>query len=283
MQPSVKITCDSTADLTAGLYKQYGVDPIPLYITLNETTGRDGIEVAQKDVFSFVEKTGALPKTAAVPVLDYIERFSRYVRQGLFVVHVNISAHLSASHQNALLAAKEVGNVYVVDSRNLSTGSGLLVLMAAELANTGMAAAEIADTLRAAAQRVDASFVVDTLDYLYKGGRCSALAQLGANVLKLKPCIEVRNGKMGVGKKYRGKLSRCLGEYVRDKLEGNVNLDYSRIFITHTVQDSAIVEEVKAHVEAIGRFSEVLVTQAGCTISSHCGPGTLGVLFFRKS
>ena len=281
--PSVKITCDSTADLTAELYKKYDVDPIPLYITLNDITGRDGVEVKQKDVFSFVEKTGALPKTAAVPLLDYAERFSGYVKKGLSVVHINISSHLSASYQNALLAAKEVGGVHVVDSYSLSTGTGLLVLMAAELAKAGRSAAEIADTLRAAAKRLDVSFVVDTLDYLHKGGRCSALAQLGANVLKLKPCIEVREGKMSVGKKYRGKLSRCLGEYIRDKLDNGAGLDYSRIFITHTVQDPFIVSEAKAQVEAIGCFSEVLVTQAGCTISSHCGPGTLGVLFFRKA
>ncbi len=283
MEPSVKITCDSTADLTAELYKKYDVDPIPLYITLNEATGRDGVEVTQSDVFGFVAQTGALPKTAAVPMLDYAERFSGYVKNGLSVVHINISSHLSASHQNAVLAAKEVGGVHVVDSYSLSTGTGLLVLMAAELAKAGLSAKEIADTVQAAANRLDVSFVVDTLDYLHKGGRCSALAQLGANVLKLKPCIEVHDGKMGVGKKYRGKLSRCLSEYIRDKLESGASLDYSRIFITHTVQDPAIVDEVRVRVEALGRFSEVLVTQAGCTISSHCGPGTLGVLFFRKT
>ncbi len=281
--PSVKITCDSTADLTAELYKKYDVEPIPLYITLNDTTGRDGVEVKQKDVFSFVERTGTLPKTAAVTMLDYAERFSGYVRSGLSVVHLNISSHLSASYQNAVLAAKEVGNVYVVDSYNLSTGTGLLVLMAAELARAGLSACAIAETVCMAAKRLDVSFVVDTLDYLHKGGRCSALAQLGANVLRLKPCIEVKGGKMGVGRKYRGKLSRCLGEYINDKLGSNANLDFSRIFITHTVQDPSIVSEVKAQVEAIGRFSEVLVTEAGCTISSHCGPGTLGVLFFRKA
>ncbi len=260
---SVKITCDSTADLTAELYEKYDIDPIPLYITLNETTGRDGVEVTQKDVFSFVEQTGTLPKTAAVPMLDYAERFSGYIKKGFSVVHINISSHLSASHQNAVLAAKEVEGVCVVDSNNLSTGTGLLVLMAAELAQAGLSAAEIADRLRDASLRLDVSFVVDTLDYLRKGGRCSALAQLGANVLKLKPCIEVKSGKMGVGKKYRGKLSRCLSEYIQDKLAGNANLDYSRIFITHTVQDPSIVSEAKAQVQAIRAFVKRNFFQTG--------------------
>jgi len=170
----------------------------------------------------------------------------------------------------------------VVDSRNLSTGHGLLVLKAAELAAQGMDAAEIARTLEALTEKVDASFILDQLEYLKKGGRCSSLAALGANLLKLKPCIEVKDGKMAVGKKYRGAYEKCLKEYVTDRLKDQTDLDLSQVFVTHSGIDEALVQVAVDAVKALQPFETLTVTTAGCTVSSHCGPGTLGVLFMRK-
>lgn len=278
----VKITVDSTCDLTPELYEKFGIIQTPLYVTLGDKDYRDGVDIFQKDVFAYVEDTGELPKTAAVPIADYASVFCCWREKGYEVVHINISQKMSASHQNALHAAQKAGGVYVVDSANLSTGSGHLALMGAELAQKGLSAAEIYEELQRAAMRVEASFVVDKLEYLHKGGRCSSVARLGANLLKLKPCIQVKNGEMGVAKKYRGSLELCLTQYVKEQLEGRTDLDPHRIFITHTVQDKKLVASVKKQVEALGIFEEICVTGAGCTISSHCGPGTLGVLFLHR-
>ena len=198
------------------------------------------------------------------------------------VVHVSLSGELSASYQNACIAGELTGGVEVVDSRSLSTGSGLLVLLAKELADAGMPAEGIAAALAEARDRVDASFVVDTLDYLHKGGRCSGVAALGANLLKLHPEIEVTNGKLVVGRKYRGGMGKVIPDYVRGRLEGRTDVDTRRVFITHSGVTPEVLEQVRALVLALQPFEEVLVTTAGSTISSHCGPGTLGVLFLRN-
>ena len=181
------------------------------------------------------------------------------------------------------MAAEDFDDVYIIDAQNLSTGSGLLVLAAAEMAQSGMAAADIVAKLEELKPCVDASFVIDSLEYLHKGGRCSALAMLGANLLKLKPCIEVKNGSMGVGKKYRGAYGRVLLEYVDERLQNVDDIDTSRVFVTHAGCDEDIVNAVVEHVKSKGIFDEVLLTRAGCTVSSHCGANTLGVLFIRKS
>jgi DegV family protein with EDD domain len=189
---------------------------------------------------------------------------------------------MSSSYQNACLAAEEVGNTYIIDSRNLSSGSGHIAILAAELAAKGHDVADIVDKLNIYTSKVEASFIIDTLTYLHKGGRCSTLAQLGANLLKLKPCIEVVNGSMNVGKKYRGSLEKCLKAYVSERLENRIDIDLDRIFITHSGCNQEILQMVKAQIEATQNFKEVLITNAGCTISSHCGPNTLGILFIRK-
>ena len=198
------------------------------------------------------------------------------------IVHIDISSEMSACYQNACIAAQEFKNVHVVDSRNLSTGIGHIVLDAAIMAQSGMAAEDIANELRARTDKVEASFVIDTLQYLYKGGRCSMLTALGANVLKLKPCIEVVDGVMGVGKKYRGNFDKVIIKYVEDRLSGRDDIDYKRIFITHSRMDPEIVENVRKKVCELGTFDEVIETDAGCTVSNHCGPNCLGVLFYRK-
>ena len=181
------------------------------------------------------------------------------------------------------MAASEFENVYVIDSKNLSTGGGLLVIAAAEMAKSGMAATDIVNEIEKLTACVDASFVIDSLEYLYKGGRCSALSVLGANLLKLKPCIEVKNGSMGVGKKYRGVYGAVLKQYVEERLQNPDDIDTSRVFVTHAGCDAQIVEDIVSQVKETGLFEEVFVTRAGCTISSHCGANTLGVLFVRKS
>ncbi len=216
----IAISADSTCDLSKDLLEQYNIAIAPLYILKEEQAFRDGVDFHPQDIFDYVEKNGKLLKTSAVSVQDYIELFSRLRENAEAVVHINLSSEFSACYQNACLAAREVSEVYVVDSRNLSTGSGLVVLAAADLAAQGVPAAQIQEEMDRLTARVEASFVVERLDYLYKGGRCSALAALGANLLHLKPCIEVRSGKMGVGKKYRGSFDKALREYVTDRLRG---------------------------------------------------------------
>ncbi len=283
MSNNIIISSDSTCDLSAELRERYNVSIIPLGVTLGDKTYFDGVDIVPDDIYAHHTKTGELPKTTAANVGDCIDYFKPFADAGKTVIHLALSAEFSSTYNNACLAASEFENVYVVDSRNLSTGNGLLVIAAAEMANSGMEATEIVEKLNALAPCVDASFVIDKLDYLHKGGRCSALAMLGANVLKLKPCIEVKNGKMGVGKKYRGKYSAVLKEYVAERLADTENIDLDRVFVTHAGVDSEIVNAVVEQVKEIAPFKEVFMTRAGCTISSHCGADTLGVLFVRKS
>ena len=198
------------------------------------------------------------------------------------MLHIDISADFSCCYQNARLAAAEYDNVYVVDSRNLSTGHGLVVLEAARLAESGMAPAEIVRRLNELTARVRASFILDRLDYMKKGGRCSSVAVLGANLLRLRPCIQVKDGKMGVEKKYRGSFEKCVRDYITDRLAGRNDLDLRRVFITHSGVSREVEQLAVETVRSLQPFEEICVTRAGCTVSSHCGPGTLGVLFIEK-
>ena len=280
---TVKIISDSTCDLSPELLRQYEVSITPLSVCCGERVGADGTEITPDDIYEYVHAEGKLPQTSAVNVADYMEEFHRWTKQGCCVVHFCISSDFSSTYQNACLAAKEVGNVFVVDSRNLSTGQGLLVLHAAEMAANGYYAQEIWETCSAMAKRVEASFVIDSLDYLYKGGRCSALGAFGGNLLRLKPCIEVRNGKMTPGKKYRGKIEKVMLQYVEDRLQNRTDINKHRIFITHTKCSPEAVQAVRDKIlEIVPDFEEILETTAGATITSHCGPNTLGILFVRK-
>lgn len=278
----VRISADSTCDLSSDIIKRFNIEILPLYIIIDDKELRDGVDVTPADIFKYVDSTGKLCKTAAAGVSDYYDLFSRITSNGDSVVHINISSEFSVCHQNAVLAAKEFENVYLVDSRNLSTGSGHIVMEAALMAEQDLPAETIKQRLDELVGRVEASFVVERLDYLYKGGRCSSLAALGGNILGLKPCIEVKDGKMGVGKKYRGSFDSALRKYVRDRLEGRDDIVYDRIFITHPACTPEIVDSVRKSVEKYGDFKEIIETRAGCTISNHCGPFTLGVLFIRK-
>ena len=278
---NIKITADSTCDLSPELCEKYGVTMLPLYIVKDGKSYKDMVEITPTDIFNHVATGGAITSTAAINVDDYINYFKPLSDSSDGVIHIDISAEFSSCHQNARIAAQDFDNVYVVDSRNLSTGSGLVVLKAAEYIEAGLSAKEVADKLNQLVAKVEASFVINKLDYLRKGGRCSALAALGANLLSLKPCIEVKDGKMSVSKKYRGNFDACIEKYVTERIEGREDIDKSRIFITHTGCDRGIVESVRKKLTGYG-FEEILETIAGCTVSSHCGPNTLGVLFIRK-
>ena len=278
----IKVTCDSTCDLTEELYEQYDVEVISLCVSLGDKLYHDGVDIKAQDIFEYVSAQGTLPKTSAISVGEYETVFRKYVEQGYQVIHINLSSGLSSCYQNACIAAKEVGNVYPIDSLNLSSGSGHLVIEAVKMAEQGMDAEEIVQKLTELREKLDVSFVLQTLEYLRKGGRCSALAALGANLLQLRPEIEVKDGKMGVGNKYRGKMDKSIADYVRGRLEGRTDLVTERIFVTHSGVPADIVEQTVALVKQLQPFTEVIVTCAGCTISSHCGPNCLGVLFFKK-
>lgn len=280
--PTIKITCDSTCDLSPELCERYHISVIPMCVALGDRVFRDGENVAPKELFAYVEKTGKLPTTSAISVGEYEEFFRPFVDAGYEVVHISLSSELSSSHQNACIAAQEVGNVFVVDSRSLSTGSGHLVILGAELASAGYDGAYIAKALNEMKGNLDVSFVLQTLDYLHKGGRCSGVARFGANMLKLRPEIVMNNGTLHVGKMYRGSMEKTILDYVRGRLDNENAVNYDRIFVTHSGVPDEIVQRVIALVKELRPFEEVIETTAGSTISCHCGPNCLGVLFFRK-
>ena len=278
----VVISADSTCDLSPALIEKYHITILPLSVILGEEVRTDGVDVKPEDLFAFVDRTGTLPKTSAVTIASYLDFFNKMKEEGKEVVHICISSKFSCCYQNACLAAAEYENVYVVDSRNLSTGHGLVVLEAVRCAEEGMEPSRIVEHLHECTARVDASFILSRLDYMQKGGRCSSVAVLGANLLKLRPAIEVKDGRMGVCKKYRGTFEACVKAYIKDRLQGKTQLDLRRVFITHSGVPDEIIETAKAAVLSYQNFEEICVTRAGCTVSSHCGPGTIGVLFLYE-
>ena len=283
MSKKVLISRDSTSDLPLEILEKYNIKTVPLGITLGDKNYRDGVDIDPDFIYSYHKEHGILPKTSAANIAEMVDFFTPFVEEGYSIVHFTLSSGMSSTFQNSLLAAEEFEDVYVVDTKNLSTGEALLIMKAAELRNEGKSAKEIYDAVSALIPYVDASFVIDNLEYLHKGGRCSALAALGANLLKLKPCIQVKDGSMGVCKKYRGRFMQTLEEYVADRFADIENIEPDRIFITHAGCDSEIVDGVLKLVEKTNHFKEILVTRAGCTVSSHCGKDTLGILYFKKS
>ena len=278
-----QITSDSTCDLSPEQLEQYNIRLLPLYVDMDGRTLHDGVDVKPDDIYAHVAAGGGLPKTAAVNMADYVRTFTELSAKNDFVIHVCISMDFSCCYQNAKLAAADFDNVYVVDSRNLSAGHGLVVLEAERMAREGMEPQAIVAALEELTARVEASFILDRLDYMKMGGRCSAVTLLGANLLRLRPCIEVRDGKMGVGKKYRGSFEKCLVQYITDKIGGRTDLELRRVFITHSGLPEQTVQKAVETVQSLQKFEEIDVTRAGCTVSSHCGPGTIGVLFIRKA
>lgn len=279
----VIITSDSTTDLNKELIERYNIGILPLLVTLGDKTYTDGVDIDADFIYDYHAKTGDLPKTSAVNIPTAEDFFKKYVDEGYAIVHFTISSEMSSTYQNCNIAASEFEDIYVIDTKNLSTGGGLLVVAAAEMAANGMEAKDIASAVTELAANVDASFVIDSLEYLHKGGRCSAVAAFGANLLKLKPCITVKNGKMGVDKKYRGRYSDVVKEYTAERLINPSDIDLDRVFVTHAGCDQEIIDSVVKVIKDTLPFKEVFITRAGCTVSSHCGRNTLGVLFVRKS
>ena len=285
MANPVVLCADITCDIGPELTQELGVQLYPFHVLLGDDSYRDGIDLTPEDVFRIYNEKKILPRTAAINVQEYVDFFAPFVEAGNDVVHITLGSGLSSAHQNCRIAAEEFeGRVQVVDSCNLSSGSGHLVLEAARLIREGRSAEEIAAELKTLVNKVSASFVIDTLEFLYKGGRCSALEMFGANLLKLKPSIRVSttDGHMDVGKKYRGSLDKVLEEYVRDELEGRDDLRLDKIFITHTTISQERVDKVRELILKYQPFEKIYDTTASCTISAHCGPNTLGILFMTK-
>ena len=279
---NIKILSDSTCDLPLEVLEKYNITMIPLSVIKDGEQFTDGVNITPAEIFAHVAAGGSLCSTAAINIGEYAEWFGKYAPDYDGVIHINISSEFSCSHQNACLAAEEFDNVRAVDSRNLSTGQGLVVLKACELAKECNNLDELVEKLQTFTDKVEASFLLDRLEYMVKGGRCSAAAALGSNILNLKPCIEVKNGKMAVVKKYRGNYAKCLASYVKDRLSGRDDLDKATLFVTRTPVTEECLNAVKEAVASYNDFETTYWNEAGCTVSCHCGPGTLGVLFVRK-
>ena len=278
----IKITTDSTCDLPAWLLEQHNISVIPLGVVKGGRLYRDGVDIRTADIAAHVDAGGDITSTNAVNIADYETLFREQIEKYDAIIHLNLGMGFSSCHQNAKLAAEEVPEVYVVSSENLSAGHGALVLAAAEAAEMGKSAAEILDLLEELTGRVEMSFVLDRLDYMKKGGRCSAVAALGANLLKLHPCIEVIDGKMSVTKKYRGSMEKVVADYIRERLAGRTDLDTSRIIVVDTCEDDHLASLARNYLEEDGRFAQVIEAKAGCTVFSHCGPNVLGLMLLRK-
>ena len=278
----IKILSDSTCDLSKALLEENNITLVPLTVIKNDEQFKDGVSITPDVIFEHVAHGGSLCTTSANSVGEYLDWFGKYAGDYDGVIHINIGSGFSSCYQNACLAAEDYPNVRVIDSMNLSTGQGLVVLEAARLAKEATDLDALAEAIRGFTERVEASFLLSRLDYMVKGGRCSSAAALGANLLNLKPCIEVKNGKMGVVKKYRGNFEKCLPMYVKDRLADREDLDRGTLFVTKTPVSDEAYSAVMAAVNQYGNFDNVYETNAGCTISCHCGPGTLGVLFVRK-
>ena len=282
MSKPVMITADSTCDLSEELLSRYNVKILPLTILLGEESFLDGAHYTPADMYSRYRADGTLPKTAAPSLQQLNDFFAPLLAQGYEIVHLDISSELSSTCNNARIVSAELPGVYVVDSRMLSTGVGLLVIEGAECRDKGMSAAEIAEHLTALTEKVDTSFVLDTLEFMWKGGRCSGVAALGANLLKLKPALEMKDGKLGVYKKYRGSINSVYRQYITERLSGK-KVRPGHVFITESGEiDQSVIDELEALVRELIPVQEIHHTIAGCTVSSHCGPKTLGVLFINE-
>ena len=279
---AIRITSDSTCDLNH-LVEERNIGILPLQVNLDAQSFHDGIDITPQDIFDFVEKTKILPKTSAPSIGDYEEFFAEQLKLGEEVIHFNISAKSSGSHNMAKQAAESFnGKVRVIDSKALSTGQGLLVLKACDMRDAGKSSAEIEEAINELKQRVNTSFVPDSLDYLHKGGRVSGMIKVVAGMFKIHPLIYMDDGQLVPGKKYKGRMDVLLKQYVQDLKEMYPNYDKSRCFITHSSAEANVVNVAKEKVKELFEFDEVIETVAGSIITSHCGKGTLGVLFIYE-
>ncbi len=276
------LSADSTCDLGEELKARYDVHYYPFHIILDGKDYQDNVDITVKEIFDAYYARKTLPRTAAINVGEYVDYFKPWVEEGFDVIHLNLGGAISSAHKNCVLAAEELGgHVYPIDSFSLSTGISLQVIEAGERIKAGLPAAQIAEEIKALRSKCHASFILDTLDFMRAGGRCSTVAAVGANLLNLKPCIEVNNadGSMHVGKKYRGNLRKVLPQYVRDKLAEYPAIKRDHIFITYSSIEPEYAALVRKTIQETMEFGEIHETSASCTISSHCGPNTLGILF----
>lgn len=282
MNKPVIITADSTCDLSPELCSRFQIQVIPLTITLGEATFLDGESFTPADMYARYREDGTLPKTSAPSVQSFLDFFRPFVEQGFEVIHLDISSELSGSFNAARLAASELSGVYVIDSMMLSTGVGLLAIEAAECRDRGMSAFDIAVHLSDLRSKVSTSFVLDTLEFMWKGGRCTGVTAFGANLLKIKPGLEMRNGKLEVCKKYRGNINHVYQQYISERLSGKT-VRPGHVFLTESGEvDPAVLKDLEVLVKQLTGCKEIHHTVAGCTVSSHCGPKTLGVLFIEE-
>ncbi len=276
---AIRITSDSTCDLNHWV-EERNVGILPLQVNLGTNSYFDGVDITPQDIFAFVAETKQLPKTAAPSIGDYEEFFKKQLEEYDEVIHFNISAKASGSHNMAKQAAESFGGkVHVIDSMALSTGQGLLVMRACDLRDAGKSAAEIVEDVLEVRRRINTSFVPDSLDYLHKGGRVSGMIKVAAAAFKIHPLIMMEEGQLVPGKKYKGKMSVLIKQYVEDLKEKYPSYDKTRCFVTHSFADKELVDAAKEKVAELFEFDEVLETTAGSIITSHCGQGTLGVLF----
>lgn len=276
------LSADSICDLNEELTKKYDIHYYPYTILLEDKAYKDNVDITPEDIYKVYREKKILPKTSAINVSEYYNYFKPWVDEGYEVIHITLGSALTSSYNNCCLAASELKSVYPVDSCSLSSGTGLLVLKAGELIKEGLPAEEIVNILNEHKRKIHASFILDTLDFMHAGGRCSKVASIASSMLKIKPSIEVDNtagGKMDVGNKYRGSLEKVLIKYIQDKLNSYDNINNEKIFITHAGIDDKYIEIAKKTILDIMEFKEIYVTVASCTISSHCGPNTIGILF----
>ena len=280
----IKIISDSTCDLSKDLIEKYDIAILPLHVHLGEEEYQDGVTITPDEIYTWADANEATPKTSAASMLEVIEMFEPYIKNGNEIISFSISSGMSANNNVMRLAVEDLeaeNQIHGIDSANLSTGIGLLIIEAAIMAKEGKSAREIVERIEELKPLVSASFVVDTLTYLHRGGRCSSIAALAGGMLKLHPQIVVENGKLDANKKYRGRMNSAIMSYVKDMEESLKTAKKDRVFITHSGCDESILEEVYSYLDSLHVFDEILTTRAGSVISSHCGPGTLGVLFIK--
>ena len=279
---NIKITADSTCDLSGALLQEWNISLMPMHILMGEESYLDGVSIRPADVFAHVQNGGKMPKSAAANLVEYADFFDPFAKEYDAVIHISVSSKLSSCYQNACLAAQQFENVSVVDSQNICTGQGYLVLQAAKWAADGLPPKNISMRLQSLAKRVELSFVLNQLDYMAKSGRCSGVLAFGANILGIKPSLAVIDGELKVVRKYRGSLPICVGKYITDQLANREDIDRSMVFISSTQAKPGCMEAIKAGLRQYGNFENVYETDIGTTIGGYSGPGTIGIVFARK-
>lgn len=278
----IQITADSTIDLSPELYQRFDIKVIPFVVTLGDNSYYDGIDIKTKDIFDYVSKTKELPKTGARSIDDMRDFFKQFTDQGISVIHVGIGSKLSGGYGYAVSASKDNPLVHVVDTCTLSSGSGLIAMYASDLVRTGKYSAEqIVEMINKRTPYTQSSFIVEKLNYLYKGGRCSMISLLGANLLRIKPCLQLVDGEIKVGKKYIGSTPNCVRKYFLDELNTFSNPDHTRVMVTYSTATQEMLDVAKQVLQEYGKFKEVLFTSAGSVISCHCGENTIGILYLN--